>query len=461
VQLLNESLWNSIEQIRVRALSIQRLKETAGAQAQVRPGGPILHWAEISLNGDRIQRVTQKDSNPQWAVLDRESFENQYLEFIRRNLSISTLKTYGITALRIKQDPTIRNEWIALAFYVTPGPRVVLALVDPNEAFSTLSRLRDKRAYVIGNDGIVLTHSQPSYNGTDFSKTTVFTQGIAALLKAKDPRPSGGSYTTIDQIEAQAAYLHPAGLPWTVVMERPKSAEPTTFPNLTPIALAIIALATLSWWIIRARAKKPEPEIISTSGQVEAAVNTITSNAMIRETLPPVPVQPYITSRDAELQVQRFEEDIMVSRSPRAVAARLTETASHMCESPALYFRFDAVKGRAELECGAGFTEGQAPLSLGFAIDRASLRKIRDCSRSGKVASLASFHPLSQALLQRMGIAHFEAWAVTNSEASLLGVLVILHSGVQSNRHRDFLIRMMRTTGSLYENTQQQNTHPL
>ena len=70
--------------------------------------------------------------------------------------------------------------------------------------------------------------------------------------------------------------------------------------------------------------------------------------------------------------------------------------------------------------------------------------------------SLTEYPPLARAVMTRMGVAHFEAWPVCGrkgGKSCLLGVLVILQAGVDSDLHRDSIARMMRATGLTYENS--------
>jgi hypothetical protein len=97
---------------------------------------------------------------------------------------------------------------------------------------------------------------------------------------------------------------------------------------------------------------------------------------------------------------------------------------------------------------------------MSFPIDQMVLQKIREADQKGTFAALSDYGPLSRILLARLGVAHFEAWALTGyghlgrqaGKPRLLGVLIILQAGLESAMRHDSLSRMMRTTGLVYEN---------
>jgi hypothetical protein len=63
-------------------------------------------------------------------------------------------------------------------------------------------------------------------------------------------------------------------------------------------------------------------------------------------------------------------------------------------------------------------------------------------------------------LMTRLGIAHFDAWAITGyshlgrlaEKPKVLGILVVLQAGVESLLKKEALGRMVRATGLIYEN---------
>jgi len=173
----------------------------------------------------------------------------------------------------------------------------------------------------------------------------------------------------------------------------------------------------------------------------------------------PVGLEPALLAESDLLD--HFEWEAAHIRDPKAVASRLVQTASKLCESPVLFFRFDSASGSAVLQAASGFTEGEELASLAFPIETSRLGKILDSSLRGGMESMSDHGPLSTLILARLGVSHFDAWAITgfshlgrvSRSPRLLGVLVILRAGVESHLRRKSLGRMMRATGLIYENT--------
>ncbi|MBI3534341.1 MAG: hypothetical protein HY072_02470 [Deltaproteobacteria bacterium] len=85
---------------------------------------------------------------------------------------------------------------------------------------------------------------------------------------------------------------------------------------------------------------------------------------------------------------------------------------------------------------------------------------MNEAAQRGEIFSLTQYSPLANILLAKTGVAHFEAWPLTSygplgkmsGKLRLVGILVVLQAGVDSVLHREALIRMLRTTGLIYEN---------
>lgn len=166
--------------------------------------------------------------------------------------------------------------------------------------------------------------------------------------------------------------------------------------------------------------------------------------------------QELAAKRESEL-VSCFEGEAVRSRDPKAIARRLAGAAAQICESPTLFFIHHEGVRAAILQADGGFAPGDAPAAMSFPVDAAMLAAVVQAERQGIVASFSQYGPLQKLLLARLGLAHFEAWAVTGcghlgraaGRPRLLGILVIL--GAPSVSRYDSLSRMMRSTGLIYE----------
>ena len=112
------------------------------------------------------------------------------------------------------------------------------------------------------------------------------------------------------------------------------------------------------------------------------------------------------------------------------------------------------------LAADAGFPEGHSPAGLSAAVDDPLLRRIETGFASGELLGIQDHEPLIRAMMARLGVAHFEAWAMAgfgplgraSGKIRLLGAVVILQSSVESYSHREHLGRMIRAAGLVYEN---------
>jgi hypothetical protein len=217
---LADAVQGEIDAIRVRALSLQRIR---AAEPAALPEVPILEWAEFDLtDGGQLGRVRARARGAE-ALSITPAFEDFLWSGVARGLPTQTLAKDGMAAMRVKQDPARGEEWLALAFQGARGTAVV-ALVDP-AAFTAFRRWSARseggslRAYLVAADGIVLAHSQSAYVGADFSQVPVFARAVKKMLDGE--RLSGaGNFDAIDRLPVSAAYVRAGTLPLGVVAER-------------------------------------------------------------------------------------------------------------------------------------------------------------------------------------------------------------------------------------------------
>ena len=166
------------------------------------------------------------------------------------------------------------------------------------------------------------------------------------------------------------------------------------------------------------------------------------------------------TAQEERILLSKFEQEAIRLKDPKLIANRMAQVTSQLCQSPTLFFVFHEGIQAAILQADGGFPKGESPAGMSFAVDQQVITRIQMADKQGEIASLADYPPLAKILLSRMGVAHFEAWAVTGyghlgrqaGRPRLLGILVILQAGVDSATRQDSLSRMMRTTGLVYEN---------
>ncbi len=378
------------------------------------------------------------------------------------------------------------------------------------------------RAYLAGADGTVVAHSLAAFRGSDFSRTRVFTEGLQPLFQGA--RTSGaGTYASIDRQEVLAGYVRMGSLPLGVVVERVMSPPSGGFAGswargLLGVVGALLC-ASAAIWLGRSQPSAiavPQPPPMThplvdepeetlqlgagatVAGELSARVGDrivrigsdagtgrlldsegVESALARRAMTVPAPEQEEADARQARLRqelaatqelakaakreselVGRFENEAARSRDPKAIARRLAAAAAEICESPTLFFIHHEGVRAAILQADGGFGPGDAPAAMSFPVAQEMLGAVVQAERQGIVASFSQYAPLQKLLLARLGLAHFEAWAVTGyghlgraaGRPRLLGILVILEAGTRSVGRYDSLSRMMRSTGLIYEN---------
>ena len=137
-------------------------------------------------------------------------------------------------------------EW--LAFFFRNGNTLLGMMVDPSQVFAISLKGMHLlpgpsapehawRAYVIADDGRVLSHSQGAFNGADFSASDVYRRALAGSLRGG--RPGGvGKYRGVDDVAVTAAYSRMAPYGLAVAVELNES-QPISTSAVAPSVRAI------------------------------------------------------------------------------------------------------------------------------------------------------------------------------------------------------------------------------
>lgn len=503
-RLMTESFWSQLDSIRSQAIAFRQLRlayQSFAPNTEVpKPWGRIQHWAEFGIAGSALGDPKLHSPGANWKPGVVEQAEQNYLRSVQEKISLREIKESGISLVRIKLDSLTSTEKVAIGFFADSKNSVVnVVLVDPSEVFPVFKRFASKkdegtlRAYLIAADGKVLIHSLPSYNAASFVETEVFTGALMPLLSGT--RGNGtGSFTSIDQIPVYSAFSRLGKLPFAIVVERAaleSSTQASTSGSQVSGAGFLIALMLLASSLVpfarRWRARRaPAAAKTSNEAELEAILDQmegtplgiIMGDAAIAAG-PPIPIQneeavrntleqELVASQQALRTAQqernllnRFEQEAAALKDPKVVAAKLTQAATQLCGSPTLYFVHHEGLGSAILQSDAGFPPGSAPVAMSFPMEPAMLLKIQEAAKGGELINLCEYEPLARILMNRIGVAHFEAWPLSgfghlgrqSGRPRILGILVILQAGVDSVTRHDSLCRMMRMTGLVYENS--------
>ena len=318
------------------------------------------------------------------------------------------------------------NLWLTIGFLSEPNQEITLAIANPMEIFPVFKKFKNERLYLLDKNGMVLAHSQNNYIGANFKR-------IFQTLRSGN----AGNFLAMDQLPVQATYKQIGPLPLWIVMEQTLPFAEKSWLKPTGQTLAIIGfwLFGIGFLIFTKSPIKPTQE------------NELLT---IQEELKKL----RISKKQFELLISHETEAMHLS-DPQQIALHLTKNAAYLCDSPVLFFAFHENKQTASLLANSGFP---TPPSLEpFMITKVEHRKMINLAKQHQIPSLAQYTPLCDLILMNLNVAHFEAWAITthspllrkSEDPKLLGILVILHAGIESNLHHGVLSRMIKTTGML------------
>ncbi len=497
----------------VSVLESSKAQGSQSYQAQKAPTGAVLNWTEFEVKDGAVVGVKRSSWNADASKIDskikgsRADFETAYLKQIQEKL---ILKNVDSSLLSIRPDSERSAQWIAQAQVVSGG--VVLFLMDSQEVFAGMTRIGNYwkglgyRAYMIDINGRVLAHTDPQYVFGSFPESAIFTDGILPVLQSSRIAGSG-RYESIDQFPVVASYARVGGFPVALVTEK-LSMRSSIFHryfregrlnriSVLALGLSLLLIALLGWVtaVLRRSGAVPEAyidaqpapllpplqtlpvfrEVPTNPGLQAPRVPEVHLSDRSERLPPPPPIQVALEKKQEiknsleglqSLQRERklllqFEEEAVRFRDPKSLASRLTAISAELCQSPTLFFKFNETLNSAVLEADAGFAPGDAPMAMNFVIEPEALAAVIHVTQQGQLASFSNYAPLSKMLMKRLGVAYFEAWAMTGfgslgrqtGRPRLLGVLVILQAGVDSAAHFASLSHMLRTSGLVYENT--------
>ncbi|MCM0605823.1 MAG: hypothetical protein KA715_07000 [Xanthomonadaceae bacterium] len=157
-----------------------------------------------------------------------------------------------------------------------------------------------------------------------------------------------------------------------------------------------------------------------------------------------IPAQPdYVDEDTGKQMLSELQAQILNLTDKKLILDRVANSVSKLCESPVLFFEYRKEFKAALLSTTAGFSASKTPKAMSFPIADEAVQTISTSTRNRKVASLANFQPLCRVIMDRTGVAYFDAWAVTSQNGHFHGVLVVLQAGVQSALHKPALTRLL------------------
>jgi hypothetical protein len=161
--------------------------------------------------------------------------ETQDLSNAAHAVVLKDIQTSGVSivSLSSRAGQNLDGAQLVGLGFSAPNGKVLMAVVDPSQAFSGVTKWamgregEMLRGYVVSSTGRVLIHTEKAYNGSDFSNNTFFKQALQPTLHGE--RVGGtGIFAAADTLKARISYSQLRTLPFVVVAERVVRSNSTT-----------------------------------------------------------------------------------------------------------------------------------------------------------------------------------------------------------------------------------------
>jgi len=400
--------------------------------------------------------------------------------------------------LRVKPDTASTREWLCV--YFVRGMTVDLAVIEPQSAFQVFRSLgAEWRAYLVhGADGTVFAHSQPGLVGSILDRSGKSVPDLSASVALgstgwsvglSQPVSAESLETTSDRvIELMGRLLESIALPLgallalvgfgaalgRVIRTRLERRDATASEVAQNTASASTNGTENGADAQVVSAEDPRILKLEPVAQVVALDNPFgRTNAASSDFMPmdfsisgPNPSaspssSPSFLHLEEQALIDEFEDDAFRHRDMRKVAQKLSETTQKVAKAPVLFFAYQEALASGVLQASAGFSDVDRPTHLSFPIGPDVVPQWGSRAMRENRVDVRDYEPLQSLIMSKMGVAVFDAFAVTGfghlgrqaGRPKLLGVLVILQSSVDSEERKQVMKRLVRSTGLIYENT--------
>lgn len=469
IALIMDSVQKDLTKIQIRSQKLAKILLESTSESH--PGNlssrdAIRHLGVIQIekNQKENQYIIKKTiKNPGWK-LPSLSYENAYLSSILEKINLRKLEKERVQSIEFKYDPHQSRNWIAIIQPLTKSSLqyVVITLVDPLKTFSIFKRYvylqsnQKKRLYITSESGNVLAHSQISYVGSDITETEIFKDGVLDLFQNEKQKKTG-RFVNVEGIPVWGALKKVDRFPFGMVLEDRTEyyqAENNTGGNglwtrflgesIFILGILVLLGGASAWYFsIRSHSKiNHENPIYSESRQpfIKPVLSPPQSTSKQNTEVNP----PSLDSLEIQKLMSQFELNNQRALNFEDRIPLLAEISSKICSSPILFFSFSEGARTAILSADAGFPSGQAPASLVFSISLEDQKRIKDLAARNQMITLSQYEPLANLLLETMGTACFEAWALAN-ESKFYGILVILHANSESTQNRGPIFQLIQS----------------
>jgi hypothetical protein len=420
------------------------------------------------------------------------SYEEKLLSDLREQISPAELKMAGAVLGMVDLPEGGGKKGIFVSVPASkvsenaPIEKASVFLIDPVKAFPGFGKLAisDESAFLFFKNGRVLAHTLPAFVGTDLMRVPDLQESITNLFLGAQ---TGfvQRYSPVDGSRQRLAVVRAGTLPFAVGVER--KAPPALFSwewmtdqwssgaarkslgsVFVLVACALFLFAGFSSWAARRLRRELEearrgrlglengesavmaPELVQAA---EQAVEKLMQNRIEREA-----ERSRVESASRALAPGAEKVEEVLARIEKAYAIEAVEremvsACAELIDGHAIYFRY---QGKIQNLSAASISQdlpADPVLKAQVYVRKDIEQQVEQFSASGKVASLTHYAPLKKVIQSHFEGAAYEAWAVTSSQemsgrSSMVGVLVLLHSGEVQANVRPLLARILREAGN-------------
>jgi hypothetical protein len=423
-------------------------------------------------------------------------YEEKLLTSLKEQISTAELRMAGVSLGMVDFPEGGGKKGIFVAVpsgrISEQGPieKISFFMIDPIKAFPGIGKLSltDESAFLFFKTGKVLAHSLPAFVGTDLMRIPDLKDPLTHLFVGAQ---TGfvQKYSPIDGTRQRLAVVRAGVLPFAVGVER-KAPSPflsmdwfaeqwesgAARKNLggvfVLISCSLFLFAVLSSWASRRLrreiedAKKgrlnPETESAFTrpgalsEDLLQAAERAAEQFALSRAEMEAAQRSAHSSARS--LAQESAQVDEVIARIEKAYAVESVErelvgTSAELIQGHAIYFRYQArIQNLAAVSVSQDIP-ADPMLKAQIYVRKDIEQQVEQFSASGKAASLTHYAPLKKVIQSHFEGAAYEAWAVTaaaevTGKASMVGVLILLHSGEVNPSVRPLLARLIRESGN-------------
>ena len=420
------------------------------------------------------------------------AYEERLLASLKEQVSVAELRLTGAVLGMVDLPEGGGKKGILVAVPsgkvpdTAPLEMASVFLIDPVKAFPGLGKLAisDESAFLVFKNGKVLAHTLPAFVGTDLMRIPDLKESLASLFLGAQ---TGfvQRYSPVDGSRQRLAVVRAGTLPFAVGVER--KAPPAAFSwewisdqwssgaarkNLGSIfvllACALFLFAGFSSWAARRLHREIEearrgrmgvegagdpvmpPELALAA---EQAVEKLMQNRIEMESEKARLESASRTLAPGADQVEEVLARIEKAYTVEAVERELVSACAGLIEGHAIYFRYQSKIQNLSAVSVSQDIPADPVRKAQIYVRKDIEEQVERFSASGKVASLTHYAPLKKVIQSHFEGAAYEAWAVTSSQevsarSSMVGVLVLLHSGEVQANARPLLARILREAGN-------------